>query len=539
MPGELSNCIAGRVANLFNLHGPNFTVDAACASALAAMDAAVEGLRRARVRRGRSPAASTATWAPSTFVKFCAIGALSRDRHAPVRRRRRRLRDGRGRGAVRAQAARRRRARRRPHLRRRARRRRRERRQGQGHHRAQPGRPAVRRRARLAQRGLSPAACTLDRGPRHVDARRRRRRAEQPHRGVRPARPGAAGRSRSARSSRTSATSRPRRAPRASSRPRSRCTTRCCRRASTSSGPTPTSTGRASPFAVNTELRDWEVADGATRVAGVSAFGFGGTNFHVVMEEHVPGHLTHQRRIGPRSPCRADVPRRRAAPARRQAAAARRARARRRRRARRSPTSCGPRWPRRARAATSIPPPPSAAALRAPERIAIDYADGARPGRPRPRWRCARCRRATRRPGRRCARAASTAAAARRARSRSSTPARARSTRTCSRELRAREPVVADLFDEADAIMAPLLEGRRLSDIVFADPADPARWRGPRRSCAARRSRSRRCSPSTSRSRACSASTGSRPTWSWATRSASTARWWRPARCRSRTRSRP
>ena len=64
MPGELSNCVAGRVANLFNLHGPNFTVDAACASALAAMNAAVDGLVAARVRRRRSPAASTATWAP-------------------------------------------------------------------------------------------------------------------------------------------------------------------------------------------------------------------------------------------------------------------------------------------------------------------------------------------------------------------------------------------------------------------------------------------------------------------------------------------
>ena len=39
-------------------------------------------------------------------------------------------------------------------------------------------------------------------------------------------------------------------------------------------------------------------------------------------------------------------------------------------------------------------------------------------------------------------------------------------------ELRRREPVVAELFEEADAIMAPLLEGRRLSEIIFADPAD-------------------------------------------------------------------
>ena len=44
MPGELSNCLAGRIANLFNLHGPNFTTDAACASALAAMDSTVAGL---------------------------------------------------------------------------------------------------------------------------------------------------------------------------------------------------------------------------------------------------------------------------------------------------------------------------------------------------------------------------------------------------------------------------------------------------------------------------------------------------------------
>ena len=43
MPGELANCIAGRIANLFNFHGPNYVCDAACASAMAAISSASEG----------------------------------------------------------------------------------------------------------------------------------------------------------------------------------------------------------------------------------------------------------------------------------------------------------------------------------------------------------------------------------------------------------------------------------------------------------------------------------------------------------------
>ncbi|MFH1619884.1 MAG: beta-ketoacyl synthase N-terminal-like domain-containing protein, partial [bacterium] len=45
MPGELSNVTAGRVASVLNLNGPNFTVDAACASSMAAMEQAANGLR--------------------------------------------------------------------------------------------------------------------------------------------------------------------------------------------------------------------------------------------------------------------------------------------------------------------------------------------------------------------------------------------------------------------------------------------------------------------------------------------------------------
>ncbi|MFJ8506583.1 SDR family oxidoreductase [Streptomyces avermitilis] len=45
---------------------------------------------------------------------------------------------------------------------------------------------------------------------------------------------------------------------------------------------------QSSPFAFHTEARPWPAAP-AERVAGVSAFGFGGTNFHVVLRAHEDG----------------------------------------------------------------------------------------------------------------------------------------------------------------------------------------------------------------------------------------------------------
>jgi acyl transferase domain-containing protein len=76
MPGELANCIAGRIANIFNFHGPNFVCDAACASAMAAISAAIEGLVEkdfdAVITGGIDR-----NMGASTYVKFCKIGALS------------------------------------------------------------------------------------------------------------------------------------------------------------------------------------------------------------------------------------------------------------------------------------------------------------------------------------------------------------------------------------------------------------------------------------------------------------------------------
>jgi phthiocerol/phenolphthiocerol synthesis type-I polyketide synthase E len=53
------------------------------------------------------------------------------------------------------------------------------------------------------------------------------------------------------------------------------------------SEPNPDIDFAASPFFVNTELRDWP-AGGGPRRAGVSAFGMGGTNAHVILEEAPP-----------------------------------------------------------------------------------------------------------------------------------------------------------------------------------------------------------------------------------------------------------
>ncbi|HAL17456.1 MAG TPA: beta-ketoacyl synthase [Anaerolineaceae bacterium] len=82
MPGELGNIIAGRIANVFNLGGPNFVTDAACASSLAALQAAVDGLTSHQFDAVLTGGVDR-NMGVEGFVKFCKIGALSPDGSRP------------------------------------------------------------------------------------------------------------------------------------------------------------------------------------------------------------------------------------------------------------------------------------------------------------------------------------------------------------------------------------------------------------------------------------------------------------------------
>ncbi|NHJ84295.1 MAG: acyltransferase domain-containing protein [Asgard group archaeon] len=86
MPGELSNVISGRIANIFNLRGKNMTTDAACASSLAALNVAVKGLLDNECDVALCGGADCSL-DPTTFVKFSKIGALSADGSFPFDKR--------------------------------------------------------------------------------------------------------------------------------------------------------------------------------------------------------------------------------------------------------------------------------------------------------------------------------------------------------------------------------------------------------------------------------------------------------------------
>src|SRR5207248_1445334 len=86
--GLIPNITAGRIANRLDLMGPSYTVDAACASSLLAVDLAARDLRSDQCDLALVGGVHVAT-APFLWLVFCQLGALSRrqqirpfDKHA-------------------------------------------------------------------------------------------------------------------------------------------------------------------------------------------------------------------------------------------------------------------------------------------------------------------------------------------------------------------------------------------------------------------------------------------------------------------------
>ncbi|MBU1537160.1 polyketide synthase, partial [Myxococcota bacterium] len=85
-PGLLSNIVTGRIANTFNCNGPNFVVDASCASSTVAIDLAVRG-----IRAGEYDFAITggvdANLYPAAMIAFKRLSLLSEGECHPFDRR--------------------------------------------------------------------------------------------------------------------------------------------------------------------------------------------------------------------------------------------------------------------------------------------------------------------------------------------------------------------------------------------------------------------------------------------------------------------
>ncbi|TYB60228.1 SDR family NAD(P)-dependent oxidoreductase [Nonomuraea sp. PA05] len=472
MPGELANIIAGRVANLFDFRGPNFTTDAACASGLAAMSAAVRGLQShdfdAVITGGVDRNMGVAA-----FVKFCKIGALSATGTRPfdagadgfvmgegaalfvLKRLLDAERDGdRVYAVIRGIAGSS---------------------DGKGKGITAPNpigqRLAVERA--WAGSGLDPASATLieahGTSTRVGDATELAALSEvfekagaapgaialgsvKSNIGHLKAAAGAAGLFKTVMSLHE----------------------RVLAPSLHFEQPNPNVDWGSVPFRVNTELREWERPAGGVRCAGVSAFGFGGTNFHVVLEEHIAGR--HRPADAPRTFATSATPSAAVTATGGTGTAA---------------TPSAARAPLRGAAvvggadeaeviarleqvrATPTPQPPGPALTGAAIRVAIDYADA----------------------GDLTAKAAKAITALRTGNEAMWRMLRAQGVFlgrgpapkvaflytgqgsqyvNMLRDLREREPIVAATFDEADRVMTPLL-GRSLTSYIFTEDTEAAR----------------------------------------------------------------
>jgi acyl transferase domain-containing protein/acyl carrier protein len=479
MPGELANIIAGRVANLFNFRGPSYVTDAACASGLAAMASSVEGL----VNREYDAVLSGGidrNMGAATYVKFCKIGALSATgtrpyaegadgfvmgeggtlfllkRLADAERDGDRIyavllgmagsSDGRGKGITAPNPI------------------------GQ--------RLAVERAWQLA--GVAPSTCSLVEGHGtstavgdvvEVEALTDVFGGDVPAGSI----PLGSVKSNIGHLKGAAGTAGLFKAAMALHH-------KVLPASIHAEHPNPNIDFSRSPFTVNTELRPWDPPPGGIRRAGVSAFGFGGTNFHGVLEEYAPGRHdgagTHQVSFAgvevpaastdaaptaPESGPATPVPTAGKAPLRGALVAGAADDAGLARRLRELAE----------RAATGeVPPPapPAAADLGAPVRVAIDHGDAAdladkagraaqalETGNPA-MWRALRARGVFLGRGR---------------------PGKVAFLYTGQgsqyvnmlKALREQEPVVADTFAQADRVMTPLL-GKPLTEFIFIDEAD-------------------------------------------------------------------
>ena len=247
--------------------------------------------------------------------------------------------------------------------------------------------------------------------------------------------------------------------------------------------PNPNVDWAATPFRVNTELREWTHSGPDPRRAGVSAFGFGGTNFHVALEEYVPGR--HRAPDAARVFAGADIPGTTTAPAAAAPAAPAAAAAAPapRKAPLRGAAVIGGRDEAEvvaqltalaAEAAAGRAPAPAApdpALAGAAIRVAIDYADAADLAK--------KADKAVQAFG------ADNPAMWKLLRSQGVFVGRGPAPKVAFlftgqgsqyvnmlAELRSQEPIVRGIYDEADRIMTPLL-GKPLSEYVFADAADP------------------------------------------------------------------